>query len=83
VLCWTVLQPEVATLLQPEVAAHLLEDDQFLELVDTFLDATEPDPSGDLVARIRELWAEAPVNGRRDKILAEIGAHVRRDKGCF
>jgi hypothetical protein len=77
VLCWTVLQ------LRPEVAVHLLGDERFLELVDPFLDAADPDPSGELIVRIRDLWAEAPVNGDRKKILAEIGAHVRTDKGCF
>ena len=77
VLGWAVLQ------LRPEVAAHLLEAAALDDLVDPFLDAADPDPSYELIKYMRELWAEAPVNGTRADILAEVAAHVRSDKGCF
>ena len=77
VLCWAVLQ------LRPEVAAHLLEAAALEDLVDPFLDAADPDPSYELNKCMRELWAEAPVNGTRADILAEVATHVRADKGCF
>lgn len=77
VLSWAVLQ------LRPEAAAHWLSYDKIDDLVDPFLDTADPDPSFELIKHLRELWAEAPVNGGRPKIVAEKEAHVRCDKGCF
>lgn len=85
VLAWAVLQ------LRPEVGHYFLQQDSTPDLVAAFCDVSESDPSFELVAELRELWAKAPVNWHgescmadgRAAILAEIHSHARQDKGCY
>jgi hypothetical protein len=82
VIVWAVLQ------LRPEVVQHFLALKELDSLVAPFLDSQEADPSLQLVSFLRELWADAPVNGTdeldpREAVLAEIASHMRQDKGCW